>query len=231
MPSTLRMNTPTGSIIPIQQFINESRKSKNREPKYNRSQPDQPDPQSVLRTRTRQGYNLSFYLLYDFYPFYFYKLPFPGTQQLYMKLAVYFILFQITFPKCHKIYPTCIWHVPSEWSGLNFNSALFTKVYWNYATHIVRVCVATPYPINPQLHCSKCNLQVRFGSRAMSSLYELLCHHSLTNNDPLLEKLVSYVRARFPSHFFEFIAYEISYNESSRSIDSSVSAFYSNDST
>ena len=50
-------------------------------------------------------------------------------------------------PKCHKIYPNCIWQVPSEWHTLGFYSALLTKVYWNYATHIVRVCVT---PISPQ---------------------------------------------------------------------------------
>ena len=56
--STLRMNPPSGPLTPIQQFINNSRKSKNKEPKYNRSQPLHPDPQSVRRTRTRQGYKL-----------------------------------------------------------------------------------------------------------------------------------------------------------------------------
>ena len=54
-------------------------------------------------------------------------------------------------PKCHKIYPNCIWHVPCEWHGLNFDRALLTKVYWNYATHIVRVCVSSKSPINPNL--------------------------------------------------------------------------------
>ena len=58
IPSTSQMNPPSGPLTPIQQFINNSRRSKNKEPKYNRSQPDHPDPQSVLRTRTRQGYKL-----------------------------------------------------------------------------------------------------------------------------------------------------------------------------
>ena len=57
-PATSRMHPPSRSPTPIQQFINNSRKSKTKEPKYNRSQPDHPDPQSVLRTRTRQGYRL-----------------------------------------------------------------------------------------------------------------------------------------------------------------------------
>ena len=56
IPSTSRMNTPSGPLTPIQQFIQNSRNSKTKEPKYNRSQPDHPDLQSVLRTRTREGY-------------------------------------------------------------------------------------------------------------------------------------------------------------------------------
>ena len=58
IPSTSRMNPPIGPLTPIQQFINNSRKSQIKEPKYNRSQPDHPDSQWVLRTRTRQGYKL-----------------------------------------------------------------------------------------------------------------------------------------------------------------------------
>ena len=55
IPSTSRMHLPIGPITPIQQFIKNSRKSKAKEPEYNRSQPGHPDSQSVLRTRTRQG--------------------------------------------------------------------------------------------------------------------------------------------------------------------------------
>ena len=58
LPSTSRMNPPSGPLTPIQQFIKNNRKSKAKEPKYNRSQPDHPDSQSVLRTCTRQGYKL-----------------------------------------------------------------------------------------------------------------------------------------------------------------------------
>ena len=58
IPSTSRMNPPSGPLTPIQQSIKNSRKSNAKEPKYNRSQPDHPDSQSVLRTRTRQGCNL-----------------------------------------------------------------------------------------------------------------------------------------------------------------------------
>ena len=58
IPSTSRAHPPSGLLTPIQQFINNSRNSKTKEPKYNRSQPDHPDSQSVLRTRTRQRYKL-----------------------------------------------------------------------------------------------------------------------------------------------------------------------------
>ena len=58
IPSISRMNPHSGPLTPIQQFIIKSRKSKKKEPKYNRPQPNHPDPQSVLRTRTRQGYKL-----------------------------------------------------------------------------------------------------------------------------------------------------------------------------
>ena len=49
IPSTSRINPPSGPVTPIQQF-------KTKAPKNNHSQPDHPDSQSVLRTRTRQGY-------------------------------------------------------------------------------------------------------------------------------------------------------------------------------
>ena len=58
IPSTSRTN-PTGEpLTPIQHFIKNSHKSAIKEPKYYRSQPDHLDSQSVLRTRTRQGYKL-----------------------------------------------------------------------------------------------------------------------------------------------------------------------------
>ena len=50
------MTPPTGPSTPIQQLIHNSRKSNTREPKNNRSQTGHADPQSVLRTCTRQGY-------------------------------------------------------------------------------------------------------------------------------------------------------------------------------
>ena len=58
IPSTSRMHPPSGPLTPLHQFIKNNRKFKTKEPKYNRSQPDHPDSQSVLRTCTRQGYKL-----------------------------------------------------------------------------------------------------------------------------------------------------------------------------
>ena len=58
IPSTSRVNPSSGPLTPIQQFIKNSRNSKAKEPRYHRSQPDHPDSQSVLRTRTRQDYKL-----------------------------------------------------------------------------------------------------------------------------------------------------------------------------
>ena len=49
------MNPPSGPLTPIQQFIKINRKFKVKEPKCNRFQPHHPDPQSVLRIRTRRG--------------------------------------------------------------------------------------------------------------------------------------------------------------------------------
>ena len=46
-------------LTPIQRLIrHNTRRYQNKEPKYNRSQPDHPDAESVLRTQTRQGYKL-----------------------------------------------------------------------------------------------------------------------------------------------------------------------------
>ena len=58
--------SPREHLSPIQQFIRNSAtgmarnsvKSRSKEPKYNRSQPNYPDSQSVLRTVTRQVYKL-----------------------------------------------------------------------------------------------------------------------------------------------------------------------------
>ena len=50
--STSRMHPPGRPLIPIQHFLENNRNSETKEPKYNRSQSDHPDSQSVHRTRT-----------------------------------------------------------------------------------------------------------------------------------------------------------------------------------
>ena len=136
-------------------------------------------------------------------------------------------------PKCHKIYPNCIWQVPTEWHTLGFYSALLTKVYWNYATHVVRVSVTPISPKSSKLYLTdKNNLQVHCGSKAMASLHDLLCYHSFTSTAILIEELLSHLPTRFHSHIFDYIAYEHSSDdESVHPIDFSISAFYSDDST
>ena len=62
-PSTSHTITPpippSQPLTPIQRLIqSNTRKYQNKEPKYNRSQPDHYDPESVLHTRTRQSYKL-----------------------------------------------------------------------------------------------------------------------------------------------------------------------------
>ena len=51
-------NSPSRPLTPIQPFTHNGWNFRNKEPKYNRPQPDHPDPQSVLRTRIRQGNKL-----------------------------------------------------------------------------------------------------------------------------------------------------------------------------
>ena len=54
-PSTL---APTRPLTPIEPFLRNSRISKAREPKYFRTQPHDPNSQSVFRNLTCQGYKL-----------------------------------------------------------------------------------------------------------------------------------------------------------------------------
>ena len=74
-------------------------------------------------------------------------------------------------------------------------------------------------------------IQYHFGSKARATLYELLCHHSLTCSDQKLEEFLSYHPTRCPSHVIDHTIHKTSDHESVHSIDSSVSAFYSDDST
>ena len=145
----------------------------------------------------------------------------------------FFYFIPDNMPKCHKIYSSCIWQVPTEWHTLGSYSVLLTKVYWNLATHFVRVCVTPNSTHTSKLDLTdKSNLEVHFGSKAKASLYDLFFYHSLTSTDPLLGELLAYLPTRFRFHIFDYIAFEHSSNEESvHSLDSSVSAFYSDDST
>ena len=126
-----------------------------------------------------------------------------------MKPSVLFILFQITMPKGHKVYPNCNWQVSTEWHTLGFTQLFLLKftgtmppIFYEYVLHRFR---HKPYKLDLN---DKCNLQVHFGSKAMASLYDLLCYHSLISTDRLLEKILSYFPTRFPSHIFDYIACE-----------------------
>ena len=142
-----------------------------------------------------------------------------------------FHFFQITMTKSHKIYPNGIWHVPPEWHGLKYYSALLNKVYWSYPTNIVRVCVTPFQPTTAKLKVkTKSNKQIHFGSKVMASPHEFSCYSSLTCSDHLREELIAYLVTRFRSHIFDYIVYGSSDNQPVRSMDSSVSVFYSHDS-
>ena len=110
-------------------------------------------------------------------------------------------------PICKKIYPNCIWILPPDWHGLNIYSALLTKDYWNYGTDIIRVCVtaistSTRKPdVNP-----KSNIQIRFGSKVMGSLNELLCHHSLSSTHLLLDELFPISLLSSPRKFLTILS-------------------------
>ena len=79
-------------------------------------------------------------------------------------------------PKCHKFYPNCQWRFTHCWPNLALDTVLLTEVYWNYSTHIVRVCFAPL--LKPTLKRDlkrKTNVQINFNSPAMVSLFEVLC--------------------------------------------------------
>ena len=134
-------------------------------------------------------------------------------------------------PTCERIYPNCNWTISTEWHGLNLSSALLTKVYWNYATDIIRVCFTaiSPPTLKPNV-THKSIIPIRPSSKAIGSLFELLCHHSMQPLDPMLDELLFYLPALFPSHIFDYLVYERS-DDNTHSSDSHISAFYSADST
>ena len=97
--------------------------------------------------------------------------------------------------KCHKFYPNCQWTVSHCWPNLALDTVLLTKVYWSYSTQIVRVCF-TPL-LKPTLKRDlkrKSNVQITFISPAMTSLYELLCYHSLEDFDPVMDEFLIFIQ-------------------------------------
>ena len=74
------------------------------------------------------------------------------------------------------------------------------------------------------------NIPICFDSKALGSVYELLCHHSFSSPAFLLDGLLSYLPTCFSWHIFDHIVYDDSDDDSYYS-DSNIPAFYSNDST
>ena len=103
-------------------------------------------------------------------------------------------------PKCHEFYPNCQWTVTHCWPNLTLDTVLLTKVYWSYSTHIVRVCF-TPL-LKPTLKRDlkrKSNVQITFDSLAITSLYELLCYHSLEDVDPIMDEFLTFIHPTLSS--------------------------------
>ena len=109
IPPTSRMNPPSGTLTPIKQLTKSSRKPKNKEPKYNGSQPDHPDHRRCFAHALDKAKNCNLSAFMKL----FYNFPLSGTHKLSNEFSN-FTLFQITMPKSHKTYPNCIWHVSPE---------------------------------------------------------------------------------------------------------------------
>ena len=97
-----------------------------------------------------------------------YELPFSETNRIPFKLSIFFVLFQITMPWCHKNNPNCIWHVAPDWFFLNFQ--LGTSHQSLLATHNVHVCVFSKSPINFNLPLPT---KLIFKSNLVSKLWQL----------------------------------------------------------
>ena len=105
-------------------------------------------------------------------------------------------------PKCHKFYANYQWTVTHYWPSLALDASLLTNIYWNYTTHIVRVCF-TPL-LKPTLKVDlkrKSIFQINFNSPAMASLYELLYYHSLEHFDPNVDEFLTFIRSTLSSLF------------------------------
>ena len=120
--------SPREHLNPIQQFIcnsatrlaKNSIKSQSKEPKYNRLQLNYPDSQSLLRTITRQGFNL---------------LPFLYYCQIFLTLLLHAPLFS-TRDYCFQLFPDYLEHDDYDslmWTiQLTFCSLIQLLIYISY---------------------------------------------------------------------------------------------------
>ena len=149
MSSTSRKDSlrtsPGWFLTPVQCFLNNVWKVKNKELKYNWPQPNYPEPQSVLRNRTRSGNKRWNFTLCNFL-YLALLLRFSATDWTGFVLSFHFFRNLDPYANCHKIYPNCIWHLPLRWHALNYNSVLLLKVSWYHSTNVVRVCIT---PLSP----------------------------------------------------------------------------------
>ena len=74
------------------------------------------------------------------------------------------------------------------------------------------------------------HIQIRFSSKAMGSLYKLLCHHSSSSPGLLFDEIRTYLPTRFSSHNFDYIVYKNS-DDNPYYSHSTTSALYSDHST
>ena len=106
-------------------------------------------------------------------------------------------------PKCHKIYPNCIWQLSTEWHTWGF-----TKLFLLESTGILPLllyeCASHRFLHKPPNLILMINATFKFTSAPKRWLVFtiFLGHHSLKTNDSLLKELPSYLLTRFPSHIF-----------------------------
>ena len=129
------LSSPSGPKTPIQQFIHNSRKIRNKEPKCIRSHPDHPDPQSVLRSRFRQGYKLKTSLC-PFISFCWYGFSLCGTDRFYTAHSHFYFCFRSTWGNVTKSIPTAfgMFHLNgSTWLTIQHSPQNVLKLFhWHH---------------------------------------------------------------------------------------------------
>ena len=147
MPSTSGMNPPSGPLTPIQYFMHNSRKSTNKEHKYNRSQPDHLDPHSVLRTCTRRGFKFENIISCTFFiSLCSYDFKLNGTYWFSTRLSViYFIPDHLDEVSQSLSKRHLARSVPTDWHGLNyFFSTSYQSVLELLYQYRLGICYAIP---------------------------------------------------------------------------------------